>query len=109
MLNLTNTLLRRAQPFAPLVPGRVTMYTCGPTVSNFAHIGNFRAIVTFDLVKRWLRARGFAVTHVMNITDVDDKTIRGAQAAGLSLRAFTDRYADAFLDDCRARPSSFRK
>jgi len=101
MLNLTNTLLRRAQPFAPLVPGRVTMYTCGPTVNNFAHIGNFRAMLVYDLVKRWLCVHGFVVTHVINITDVDDKTIRGAQAAGLSLRAFTDRYADAFLDDCR--------
>ncbi len=101
MLNLTNTLLRQAQAFAPLTPGRVTMYTCGPTVNNYAHIGNFRAFVTFDLVKRWLRARSFAVTHVMNITDVDDKTIRGAQAAGTALRVFTDRFTDAFLDDCR--------
>jgi cysteinyl-tRNA synthetase len=102
MVTFTNTLARRAVPFEPLTPGRVTMYTCGPTVNNFAHIGNFRAITTFDLVKRWLRARGFAVTHVMNITDVDDKTIRGAQAEGVPLQTFTARFTTAFLEDCTA-------
>jgi cysteinyl-tRNA synthetase len=102
MIVFTNTLLRRTQPFEPLDPARVTMYTCGPTVYDFAHIGNFRAMVVYDVVKRWLLARGQAVTHVMNITDVDDKTIRGARARNESLSVFTERYIAAFLEDCHA-------
>jgi len=75
------------------------MYTCGPTVYDFAHVGNFRAYVFEDLLRRWLRLRGYEVLQVMNLTDVDDKTIRGAQAEGISLRAYTDRYAKAFFED----------
>ena len=78
------------------------MYTCGPTVYDFAHIGNFRAYVWEDLLRRYLKARGFRVMHVMNITDVDDKTIRGAAAAGVSLDDFTQRYIDAFFEDLDA-------
>ena len=77
------------------------MYTCGPTVYNFAHIGNFRANVTYDLVKRWLKFRGYTVKHVMNITDVDDKTIRDSIAAGISLKELTDKYTAAFMSDCK--------
>lgn len=76
------------------------MYTCGPTVYNFAHIGNFRAMVVYDLVRRWLQERGYHVTHVMNVTDVDDKTIAGARRAGISLRDYTDPFITAFFEDC---------
>ena len=78
------------------------MYTCGPTVYNFAHIGNFRAYVFEDLLRRWLKFKGFRVTQVMNLTDVDDKTIRDSQKAGKTLAAFTAEYAKAFFDDVRA-------
>ncbi|MBR6463354.1 cysteine--tRNA ligase, partial [bacterium] len=93
---------RRKEEFKELVKGKVTMYTCGPTVYNFAHIGNFRAILTYDLAKRWLRSRGYEVKHVMNITDVDDKTIRDSRKEGTELRKFTERYAQCFFEDCRA-------
>lgn len=97
---LTNTQSRRTEEFRPLVDMVATMYTCGPTVYNFAHIGNFRAMMAYDLLKRWLRYRGFSVKHVMNITDIDDKTIRGARAEGIGLTTFTDRYTNAFFEDC---------
>lgn len=75
------------------------MYTCGPTVYDYAHIGNFRAFVFEDLLKRWLKYRGFKVLHVMNLTDVDDKTIKGSQAKGIPLREYTDFYVKAFFED----------
>ncbi len=75
------------------------MYTCGPTVYDYAHIGNFRAFLFEDLLKRWLKYRGFKVTHVMNLTDVDDKTIKGSQAKGVPLRQYTDFFAKAFFED----------
>ena len=99
---LHNTLSRSLEEFKPLVPGTARLYTCGPTVYNFAHIGNFRAYVFEDLLRRWLAFKGFKVTQVMNLTDVDDKTIRDFQAAGLPLRDFTARYKQAFFDDIRA-------
>ena len=102
MISFTNTETRRKEEFKELVKGKVTMYTCGPTVYNFAHIGNFRAILTYDLAKRWLRSRGYEVKHVMNITDVDDKTIRDSRKEGTDLRAFTERYAQCFFEDCKA-------
>ncbi len=102
MIRFYNTLTRQKEEFTPLSSGEVRMYTCGPTVYDFAHIGNFRAYVWEDLLRRTLKARGFRVTHVMNITDVDDKTIRGASAAGVSLDDFTQRYIDAFFEDLDA-------
>ena len=75
------------------------MYTCGPTVYDYAHIGNFRAFLFEDLLKRWLRYRGFKVTHVMNLTDVDDKTIKGSQQKAVPLREYTDFYVKAFFED----------
>jgi cysteinyl-tRNA synthetase len=78
----------------------VKMYTCGPTVYDFAHIGNFRTFVFYDLLRRWLRASGFTLDHVMNITDVDDKIIRNAVAQGKTLEEYTNAYTKAFLDDC---------
>src|SRR4051812_30345025 len=97
-----NTLTRVPEPFQPLDPAgkRVRMYTCGPTVYNFAHIGNFRAYLFEDLLQRHLEARGFAVERVMNLTDVDDKTIRGCRAQGVPLAEFTATFKQAFFEDC---------
>ena len=100
-LRFFNTLERRLMPFEPLTPGAAKMYTCGPTVYNFAHIGNFRAYVFEDILRRTLEYFGYAVTQVMNLTDVDDKTIRDSRAAGLPLREFTAKYKEAFFADIR--------
>ena len=97
-----NTLSRQLEEFVPREPGQARMYTCGPTVYNFAHIGNFRAYVFEDLLRRWLKFKGFRVTQVMNLTDVDDKTIRDSRAAGLPLAAFTAKFKQAFFEDVRA-------
>jgi cysteinyl-tRNA synthetase len=94
-----NTLTRQKEIFTPISQGEVKLYTCGPTVYDYAHIGNFRAFLFEDLLKRWLRYCGFKVFHVMNFTDVDDKTIRGSQVKSVPLRAFTDFYAKAFFED----------
>jgi cysteinyl-tRNA synthetase len=99
-LRLSNTLTQSVEPFAPLSDNTVRMYTCGPTVYDFAHIGNFRTFVFYDLLRRWLRASGFQLDHVMNITDVDDKIIRNAVAQHKSLDEYTAIYTKAFLDDC---------
>ena len=78
------------------------MYTCGPTVYDFAHIGNFRAFLFEDLLKRWLEYRGYTVKHIMNLTDVDDKTIRGSKKKGTPLQQYTEHYANAFFEDIKA-------
>ncbi len=100
-LRFFNTYSRRLEEFQPLDPnGRaVKMYTCGPTVYSFAHIGNFRAYLFEDLLQRHLELRGYEVDRVMNITDVDDKTIRGCAAAGVPLAQFTQQFKDAFFAD----------
>ena len=97
-----NTLTRRKEKFVPLEKGKVKMYTCGPTVYDFAHIGNFRAFVFEDLLRRWLEYCGYKVIHVMNITDVDDKTIAAARKRGISLREYTEHYTRAFFEDITA-------
>ena len=97
-----NTLTRRKEKFVPLEKGKVKMYTCGPTVYDFAHIGNFRAFVFEDLLRRWLEYCGYKVIHVMNITDVDDKTIAAARKKGISLREYTEHYTQAFFEDITA-------
>lgn len=99
-LRLHNTLTLNVEPFAPAKGNTVRMYTCGPTVYDYAHIGNFRTFVFFDLLRRWLRASGFELDHVMNVTDVDDKIIRNAVARGKSLGEYTSEYTRAFFDDC---------
>ena len=98
-----NTYSRQLEDFRPLDPAgkRVKLYTCGPTVYNFAHIGNFRAYVFEDLLQRHLEARGFEVERVMNLTDVDDKTIRGCRQLGVRLADFTQKFKDAFFDDLK--------
>jgi cysteinyl-tRNA synthetase len=97
VVKLHNTLGRRVVDFAPGEPGHVRMYTCGPTVYNVVHIGNLRTFVFEDVLRRHFLTRGDRVTQVMNLTDVDDKTIRGAQEAGVSLPEFTAKYTEAFF------------
>ena len=96
-LRLFNNLTRRLEVFAPRGP-EVTLYACGPTVYNHVHIGNWSAFLMADTVVRWLEARGYPVKYVMNITDVEDKTIRDSRAAGEALGDFTARWAKVFLD-----------
>ncbi len=98
-IRLHNTMTRSLETFEPIEPGHVRLYTCGPTVYNYVHVGNLRTFVFEDILRRALKLFGYRVTQVMNLTDVDDKTIRGAAAAGLSLREFTDRYIEAFFED----------
>lgn len=100
-LSFYNSLSHLQEDFKPITDGQIGLYTCGPTVYNFAHIGNFRAYMFEDLLKRTLAYAGFKVKHVMNLTDVDDKTIRGSQAAKLPLRTFTQQYKDAFFQDIK--------
>ncbi len=99
VLSFKNTLTRRTEEFVPISEGRVGLYTCGPTVYNYAHIGNLRTFLFEDILRRTLGLFGLEVTQVMNLTDVDDKTIRGASEAGVSLRDYTDRYIEAFFED----------
>jgi cysteinyl-tRNA synthetase len=98
-LRFHNTLSGRVEEFRPLQGRLVRMYTCGPTVYDYAHIGNYRTFVAQDILRRWLKYRGFEMKQVMNLTDVDDKTIRNARAAGLPLRDYTQKFIDAFLVD----------
>ena len=102
-IRFLNTYSRALEEFQPLDPAGkiVKIYTCGPTVYNYAHIGNFRAYLFEDLLQRHLEARGYAVNRVMNLTDVDDKTIRGCRAAGLPLVDFTRIYKEAFFEDLK--------
>src|SRR5690349_3906730 len=97
-LKFFNTLSRSVQDFAPRDPHGKTvgMYCCGPTVYDFAHIGNWRTFVFADLVRRYLEFKGYAVTHVMNITDIEDKIIQRVRESRSSLGEFTQRYESAF-------------
>ena len=98
-LRLFNTLSGKVEEFRPLVDNEVRMYACGPTVYDYGHIGNFRTFVAVDILRRYLRLSGYKVKHVMNITDVDDKIIRNAAAAGLTVQRYTAKYQQAFLED----------
>jgi cysteinyl-tRNA synthetase len=98
-VRLFNTLGRKLVDFEPREAGHVRLYTCGPTVYNVVHIGNLRTFLWEDVMRRHLRTKGWRVTQVMNLTDVDDKTIRGAAQAGLPLREFTEKYAQLFFRD----------
>src|SRR5664280_2633020 len=101
-LRFYNTLSQRAEEFSPARDNTVRMYTCGPTVYDFAHIGNFRTFTFVDILRKWLRASGFQLNHVMNVTDVDDKIIRNAVAQHKSLAEYTATYTRAFKEDCLA-------
>ena len=96
-----NTLTRRKEKFQAMNAPKVSFYSCGPTVYDYAHIGNFRAFLTYDLIKRWLQYCGYEVDHVCNLTDVDDKIIVKMLSEGMSLMEVTNKYADAFMDDLK--------
>ena len=99
-IQIYNTLTRRKETFTPRVPGKVGMYVCGPTVYDYFHVGNARSFSVFDMVSRWLRASGYAVTYVRNITDIDDKIMERARANGEDIEALTARMIAALDADC---------
>jgi cysteinyl-tRNA synthetase len=98
-LRFYNTLTQTVEDFVPIHGNEVRMYTCGPTVYNFVHIGNLRTFTFQDILRRWLQARGYKLNHVMNITDVDDKILRNAAKEGKTLKEYTEPYTQAFLED----------
>ena len=100
-MKVYNSLTRRVEPLVPLADNTIRLYTCGPTVYNFAHIGNFRAYTFEDVLRRVVQFNGMKIRQVMNLTDVDDKTIRGANAAGVALTDYTKTYKDAFFEDLK--------
>ena len=100
-LKIHNTLTNKKEEFKPLVKEKVSMYTCGPTVYGYAHIGNFRAYISADILKRYLEYKGYKVKQVMNLTDVDDKTIRDSNKAGVPLHEYTEKYINAFFEDMK--------
>lgn len=99
MLNLYNTLTAQVEEFHPLDNNHVRMYVCGPTVYDYAHIGNFRTFVFADLLRRYLKFKGYELTHVMNITDIEDKIIKRANEDGADFREFTTKYINLFFED----------
>src|SRR6516164_3724449 len=101
-IRVHNTLSNKVEPLLPLKAGEIHMYTCGPTVYDFAHIGNFRTFIFQDILRRFLKLRGYKLTHVMNLTDVDDRIIANAAAAKVGIREYTEKYVQAFFDDCTA-------
>jgi cysteinyl-tRNA synthetase len=101
-INFFNTLTRQKEKFVSIEPGKVKMYTCGPTVYDYIHIGNLRAFLFEDIVRRWLEYRGFQVTQVMNVTDVDDRTIKASKALGIPIKQHTERFIKAFFEDIEA-------
>src|SRR6202451_3365327 len=100
-IRVHNTLSGKVEPFVPQKPGEVSIYTCGPTVYDYAHIGNYRTFVFQDILRRFLELRGFKLNHVMNLTDVDDRIIANAAKAGVSIRDYTAKFVQAFFDDCK--------
>ncbi len=98
MLRVYNTLTRRYEPFQPLKPGIVRMYVCGPTVYDYSHLGHARTYVAFDVIKRYLRLKGYDVIHVQNITDIDDKIINRAKEEGVSWREVADRFIKDYME-----------
>eukprot|EP00466_Bigelowiella_natans_P014482 jgi/Bigna1/33777/e_gw1.3.203.1 len=101
-LRLYNTATRDKQAFEPASPPRVTFYSCGPTVYDFAHIGNFRAFLTYDVLKRWLLYLGYDVDHVCNLTDIDDKILQRMARDDVSLKDLTTKYSELFFEDLKA-------
>ena len=102
MLQIYNSLTNRKEPFQPIMPGKVRMYVCGMTVYDYCHLGHARAMVVFDMVVRYLRAQGYEVTYVRNITDIDDKIIRRAAELGVSVQELTERFIRAMHEDAAA-------
>ncbi|MBC7900337.1 MAG: class I tRNA ligase family protein, partial [Saprospiraceae bacterium] len=99
MLKFYNTLSRQVEEFQPIEEGKVRMYMCGPTVWNFAHIGNFRTFIFGDVLRRYLKFKGYDLTHVFNLTDIDDRIIKEALARGINIDEFTDPFITAFWED----------
>lgn len=105
-----NSLTRKKELFKPINDKKVGMYSCGPTVYNYAHIGNFRAYIFSDLVRRVLEDFGYEVKLTMNLTDVDDKTIKNSKENNISLNEYTKKYKDAFFEDIKTlkiKPANF--
>ncbi|MBP7202132.1 MAG: class I tRNA ligase family protein, partial [Propionivibrio sp.] len=102
MLKIYNTLVREKQEFVPIEPGKVRMYVCGMTVYDYCHLGHARVLVVFDMVQRWLRASGFDLTYVRNITDIDDKIIRRANENGETIGELTNRFIGFMNEDSDA-------
>ncbi|QTJ49330.1 cysteine--tRNA ligase [Dolosigranulum pigrum] len=102
MVKVYNTLSRQLEEFVPIEPGKVRMYVCGPTVYNYIHIGNARAAVAFDTIRKYLEFRGYAVRYVSNFTDVDDKILRAARETGEEPRTLAERFIQAYHDDTEA-------
>src|SRR5580700_11703279 len=98
-MHLYNTLSGRIEALAPVDEKSLRMYACGPTVYDYGHIGNFRTFLQVDVLRRFLRLAGTPVRHVMNITDVDDKIIRNAAAAGVPIGEYTPKFVEAFFED----------
>ncbi|MEG1203346.1 MAG: cysteine--tRNA ligase, partial [Comamonas sp.] len=101
-LRIYNTLSRALEPFTPMEPGHVRMYVCGMTVYDLCHLGHARSMIAFDVVQRWLRATGYRVTYVRNVTDIEDKIIKRAVENGETIRSLTDRMIDALHQDADA-------
>jgi len=101
MLRFYNTLTRKKEIFRPIKKGQVKFYSCGPTAYDFAHIGNFRAYIFADILRRYLEYKGYKVKQIMNITDIDDKTIRNSKKAKMSLKDFTKKYTKEFFKDVK--------
>ena len=101
-LRFYNITARSQMPLVPIQPGHISMYTCGPTIHDRMHVGEARRFILADLIHRYMEYRGYTVTHVMGITDVEDKTIQASEAAGMELKSFTDEYIDAFYKDMAA-------
>src|SRR3989339_972021 len=112
-LKFYNTLSRTKEAFSPLDQKEVRMYSCGPTVYNYPHIGNYRAYIFADLLKRVLFYEGYKVKHIMNLTDIDDKTIRESQKERKTLKEFTEFYTEEFFKDIKTlnilEPTKFTK
>ena len=100
-LRLYNTLSRSLDPFEPLEAGKPRVYACGPTIYDFAHIGNYRSFVVYDLLHRYLEWKGYDVRFVMNLTDVDDRTIEAAREEGVTVKEYTEPFGRAILGDAR--------
>src|SRR3984893_11865685 len=101
-LRLHNTLTGTKDIFEPITQGRVGMYTCGPTVWNFAHVGNLRAFLFYDLIRRHLEVSGYAVNHVTNLTDMDDRILDQSMHAGVTIGEYVKPYIAAFFEDMAA-------
>ena len=102
MIQIYNTLTRQKEAFKPIEEGKVRMYVCGPTVSNYIHIGNARSTVSFDTIRRYFEYRGYDVNFVSNFTDVDDKIIRVANETGMTAEEVSKKYIEAFFEDTNA-------